>query len=121
MLFLGAILPTPPPKYQELLRVIENDRLLAKMKAKNTQNQIQRGSILTNIGALKIPETYRPYLLDNVIFLPPNSPLAKKLLGGVTYKNRLQGTVTFAEKNLDTQIVTKLSSVLVEFIKEVVE
>ncbi len=121
MLFLGAMLPKPPPKYQELLRVIENDRLLAKMKAKKTQNQIQLGSVLTNIGALKIPEKYGPYLLDNVIFLPPNSPLAEKLIGVVTYKNRLQGTIAFAEKSFDAQIAARFSSVLVEFIKTMIE
>jgi NRPS condensation-like uncharacterized protein len=117
MMFLGALIPTPPPKYQELMKIVEKARLLKKIKSKSSNNPIQLGSVLTNLGILSIPEVYGKFRLENVVLMPPNSPLAEKLIGVVTFQNRLQGTMAFAEKTLNPEMATQFVTKLVDFIK----
>ncbi len=120
MMFLGGLSPHPTPKYQELIQIIEHDRFLAKMKAKTTSTQLQVGTTLTNLGAVRIPEKYGPYELQQVIFLPPSSPIGEKLIGVVTFRNQLQGTIAFAEKTLDPAIATRFARMIETFIQKIV-
>lgn len=116
-LFLGKLTPEATPKYQEMMALLEKDRLLAKMKKKVLQTQLQMGSLLTNLGVASIPEKYGNLLLDQIYLLPPVSPFAEKLIGVVTYKNRLQGSIAYAEKNLNSALANQFATELVNLIK----
>ena len=121
MAHVGNLSTPPLDKYIQILKIFEHNRFLKKMKKKILKNQIQIGTILTNLGNISIPEDYDQIHLKQIIFLPPSIPYVEKFIGTVTFKNRLQGTIIFMEKFLNPEIATQFGHDLEVYLQHTIQ
>ncbi|MFX0090988.1 MAG: condensation domain-containing protein [Candidatus Hodarchaeota archaeon] len=118
MVILGSKLPEPKPKYDQLLEIVQKSSLLRKMQQQNFAEELLIGMALTNLGKMDIPLQYGDLELESILFIPPASLLAEKVIGVLTVGGKLRIAVTYLEKYLKTEIAQRLLNRTVEIIKE---